>query len=73
MIVLKSGNIAVSKKESVEIYYLKPLNFSGVDCYSGNDLIQNNCLIQRINLVKGRKISYVFEFFDETFTLFYLY
>ena len=66
MIILKSGNIAVSKKEAVEIYNLKPFIFSGVNCYSSNELIQNNCLIQRINLVKGRKISYVFELFDET-------
>ena len=66
MIVLKSGNVAVSIREAVEIYNLSNLNFSGVDCYYNNEIIQNNCLLQRINLVKGRKISYVYELFDET-------
>ena len=66
MIVLKSGNVAVSIREAVEIYNLSNLNFAGVDCYYNNEIIQNNCLLQRINLVKGRKISYVYELFDET-------
>lgn len=66
MIVLKSGNVAVSIREAVEIYNLSNLNFSGIDCYYNNEIMQNNCLLQRINLVKGRKISYVYELFDET-------
>ena len=66
MILLKSGNVAVSLKEAVEIYNLRQLNFTGANCVYYNDVIQNNCLVQRINLVKGRKISYVFELFDET-------
>ena len=66
MIILKSGNVAVSIREAVEIYNLRQLDFSHQDCYYDNDLKQNNCLLQRINLVKGRKISYVYELFDET-------
>ena len=66
MIILKSGNVAVSIKEAIEIYNLRQLNFSGANCFYSNDLIQNNCLLQRINLVKHRKISYVFQLFDET-------
>ena len=66
MIILKSGNVAVSIKEAIEIYNLRQLNFSGANCFYNNDLIQNNCLLQRINLVKQRKISYVFQLFDET-------
>ena len=65
MILLKSGNIAVSLKEAIEIYNLSQLNFSGA-CFYDNDIIQNNCLIQRINLVKNRKINYVLELFDTT-------
>lgn len=66
MIVLQSGNIAVSRKEAIEIYDLRKIDFSGVDCYYDNDLIQKMCLLQRINLVKGRKINYVFQFCDGT-------
>ena len=66
MIVLKSGNVAVSLKEAIEIYNIRKLNFSGANYFYNNDLIQNKCLIQRINIVKNRKISYVFELFDET-------
>ena len=66
MIVLKSGNVAVSIREAIEIYNLRKLNFSGTNYFYNNDLIQNKCLLQRINIVKNRKISYVFELFDET-------
>ena len=66
MIVLKSGNVAVSIREAIEIYNLRKLNFSGANHFYNNDLIQNKCLLQRINIVKNRKISYVFELFDET-------
>ena len=66
MIILKSGNIAVSMKEAIEIYDLRKLNFSGANYVYNNELIKNNCLIQKINIVKGRYINYVFELFDET-------
>ena len=66
MIILKSGNVAVSMKEAIEIYNLRQLNFSGANCFYNNDLIQNNCLLQRINLIRNRKISYVFQLLDET-------
>ena len=66
MIVLKSGNVAVSIREAIEIYNLRKLNFSGTNYFYNNDLIQNKCLLQRINIIKNRKISYVFELFDET-------
>ena len=66
MILLKSGNVAVSKKEAVEIYNLKLLDFSDENSYYNNQLIQTKCLLQRINLIKGKKISYVFECYDGT-------
>ena len=66
MIVLKSGNVAVSIKEAIEIYNLRKLNFSGANYFYNHDLIQNKCLLQRINIVKKKKVSYVFELFDET-------
>ena len=66
MIILKSGNIAISKKEAIEIYDLSKLNFTDANFFYDNKLIQDFCLLQVINLVRGRKISYVFELFDET-------
>ena len=66
MTLLKSGNVAVSKKEAVEIYNLCQIKFSEGNGYYNNELIQNNCLLQRINLVKNRKISYVYQLDDET-------
>ena len=66
MILLKSGNVAVSIKEAIEIYNLRKLDFSGANNIYGNEIIKNNCLIQTINIVKGRYINYVFELFDQT-------
>ena len=68
MIILSSGNIALSKKEAVEIYDFKKLNLSGNNIIKYNDkqIKDNNCLIQRINLAKGKRIGYVFEFPDKT-------
>ena len=66
MILLKSGNIAVSKKEVVEIYDLRKLNFSGTNIVYSNDIIQKNCHIQTIKIDKRRIINYVFELFDQT-------
>ena len=66
MIILKSGNFAISMKEAIEIYDLRKLNFSGEDLVYKNDMIKNNCLLQKINIVKGRYISYVLELSDLT-------
>ena len=68
MIIISSGNIALSKKEAVEIYDFKKLNLSGNNIIKYNDkqIKENNCLIQRINLAKGKRIGYVFEFPDKT-------
>ena len=66
MIILKSGNIALSRKEGVEIYNFTKLDFSKSNYIYNNDLIQNNYLIQRINLVKEKFIKYVFELSDGT-------
>ena len=66
MTMLKSGNIAISIKEAIEIYNLRKLNFSKSTCHYNNEEIKDNCLLQKINLVKGRYINYVYELFDET-------
>ena len=66
MIILKSGNIAVSKKEVVEIYDLSKLNFSRVNRVYSNDMIQKNCHIQTIKIAKGRIVNYVFELSDQS-------
>ena len=66
MIILKSGNIAVSKKEVIEIYNLRKLNFSGANTVYSNDMIQKNCHIQTIKIVKRKNVNYVFELSDQT-------
>ena len=66
VIILKSGNIAVSKKEVIEIYDLRKLNYSGPNNIFDNNVIKKNCFLQKININKGRYISYVFELFDQT-------
>ena len=66
MIILKSGNFAISMKEAIEIYDLRKLNFSGENLVYKDDIIKNNCLLQKINIVKGRYISYVLELSDQT-------
>ena len=61
MIALKTGNIAISRKEAIEIYNFKYLNFpEGKNFIRNNDYINNHCLLQRINLVKGKHISFFF-------------
>ena len=68
MIILSSGNYALSMKEAIEIYDFRKLNFSEENnkIYKNKQIKESNCLLQRINLVKGKKISYVFEFPDKT-------
>ena len=56
MIVLKSGNIATSSKGIVTIYNSKNL-------LSNNE---NDYILQKINISKNKKVSYVYEFPDET-------
>ena len=66
MILLKSGNIAISKKEVIEIYDLRKLNFSGANSVYNNETIQKNCHIQTIKIDKRRIVNYVYELFDQT-------
>ena len=66
MIILESGNIAISIKEAIEIYDLRKLNFSGANLVYNSEIIKTNCLLQKINIVKGRYISYVLELPDKT-------
>ena len=68
MIILSSGNFALSVKEAIEIYDFRKLNLSDKNnmIYNNEKIIENNCLLQRINLTKGKKINYVFEFPDNT-------
>ena len=66
MILLKSGNIAISKKEVIEIYDLRKLNFSGENSVYNNETIQKNCHIQTIKIDKRRIVNYVYELFDQT-------
>ena len=67
MIILKSGNIAISRKEAVEIYNFNDLEFPKDKNYIRSTGLKNNeYLLQRINLVKGKYIRYVLQLFDET-------
>ena len=68
MIMLHTGNFAISMKEAIEIYDFRKLNLGGTCTiiYNNNQIKENNCLLQRINLVKSKKINYVFEFPDQT-------
>ena len=66
IIILTSGNIAISRKEAVEIYNLRKLDFSLKNCFNDNTLIQSLCLLQRINLVKSSVVRYVLELGDKT-------
>ena len=59
MIILYTGNF--------EIYDFRKLNFSGNNNIKyNNNQIKENSLLQRINLVKCKRINYVFEFPDKT-------
>ena len=56
MIILHSGNIALGSNNSVTIY-------------NGNNLCSENetdCILQRINIYRSRKVKYIFEFPDQT-------
>ena len=64
MISLKSGNIAISCRNTVEIYDLKKLDFSGKIKVFNHKLIQKKgCLLQKIHPENRNKfVSYVYEF-----------
>ena len=68
MILLHTGNFALSLKEAIEIYDFRKLNLLDKKniIYNHNQIKENNCLLQRINLLRGKKINYVFEFSDKT-------
>ena len=68
MICLHTGNFAVSMKEAIEIYDFRKLNLIDKNnmTYNNQQIQESNCLLQRINLVKSKKINYVYEFPDNT-------
>ena len=70
MIALHSGNFAISIQRRIEIYNFKKLNYKQKQNVFDNDLIKKSqCLLQKIYFDKGSKgkfISYIFQFVDET-------
>ena len=70
MISLKSGNFAISINRRIEIYDLKRINISGKNKVFNDEAIRiRNCRIQKIypcEKIKGKFISYIFEFVDGT-------
>ena len=68
MIILSTQNFALSVKEAIEIYDFRKLNLLDKNntIYNNGQIIESNCLLQRINLTKGKKINYVYEFPDNT-------
>ena len=68
MILLHTGYFALSIKEAIEIYDFRKLNLDRTYTitYNNNQIKYNNCLLQRINLLKSQKIYNVFEFPDKT-------
>ena len=64
MILLKSGNFALSIQRRVEIYKFQGLRtVDGKNIYSEKSIKNSNCLIQKIRFYKNRKsLSCIFEF-----------
>ena len=58
MIILNSGNIAISYGGNINIY-----NANNI---CSNDIDKDNSLIQKITISKNRIVSYIYEFPDET-------
>ena len=70
MVSLKSGNFAISNNRKVEIYDFRKLDFSKKrKTFNKQSIKESNCLLQRIyftNDYKGKYISYIHQFPDET-------
>ena len=66
MILLKSGNIAISIKTRIDIYDFRKLNISDQNKIINNeDIKKSNCLLQNIypsNNLKDKYISYIYEY-----------
>ena len=65
MITLKSGNIALSRNDSIQIYNLRQLNFIISNVINENDEIKKLCLLQKITPVKDKGVRFVYQLFDE--------
>ena len=70
MVSLMSGNFAISNNRKVEIYDFRKLDFSKKrKTFNKKSINESNCLLQRIyftNDYKGKYISYIHQFSDET-------
>ena len=70
MVALKSGNFAISNDYKIEIYDFRKLDYSKENSVFDDEFIRNsNCLLQEIYITndsKGKYISYIFQFTDET-------
>ena len=68
MILFHTGYFALSMKKAIEIYNFRKLNLVGTYSiiYNNNQIKENNCLLQKINLLKSQNIYNVFEFPDKT-------
>ena len=70
LIALKSGNFAISKKNKVEIYDFKKLDYTkDINVYDEDLIKENNCLLQELSFVNNsgpEYISYIFQFPDES-------
>ena len=70
MVALKSGNFAISNNRKIKIYDFRKLDYSKKNIINNDDLKnENNCLLQKIYFTKnfkGKYISYIFQFPDET-------
>ena len=70
MIALQSGNFAISIQRRVEIYDFRKLHYTQKKEIFDNNLVKKSqCFLQKISFDKGAKgkfISYIFQFVDET-------
>ena len=70
MIALQSGNFAISIQRRVEIYDFRQLYYTQkTEVFDNNLIKKSQCFLQKISFDKGAKgkfISYIFQFVDET-------
>ena len=70
MVALQSGNFAISIQRRVEIYDFRKLHYTQKKEIFDNNLVKKSqCFLQKISFDKGAKgkfISYIFQFVDET-------
>ena len=70
MVALQSGNFAISIQRRVEIYDFRKLHYTQkMEVFDNNLIKKSQCFLQKISFDKGAKgkfISYIFQFVDET-------